>query len=190
MPSKLYTPPPSTVAALPLTVQSVRLVMPPSFRRPAPKSDSPSAIVRPEIAAEPPWMWKTRLALLPLTVSTLAPGPVTVVVAVSVSTSGPAVRVMVSGPEKAAVAKPIVSAVGRTLARLTAWGRLSCPGAEPTPPKEVLTTSAVPSLWKAPISTEPPRAKPRWSVAGAPVLVPVPIAGLPGSSAMVKVGPP
>src|SRR5688572_2621558 len=43
----------------------------------------------------------------------------------------------------------------------------------------------------APMSTPAPegRRKPRWSVGGAPIAVPKSIAGLPGSHAIVKVGP-
>ena len=45
-------------------------------------------------------------------------------------------------------------------------------------------------LWKAPMSIAPTRANPRWSVLGAPVLVPASMAGLPACSGMVCVGPP
>ena len=48
-----------------------------------------------------------------------------------------------------------------------------------------------PWLSKAPMSTAPTRPSPRWSVAGTPApLVPASMAGLPGSRAMVWVGPP
>ncbi len=48
-----------------------------------------------------------------------------------------------------------------------------------------------PWLSKAPMSTVPTRADPRWSVVGMPApLVPASMAGLPGSRAMVCVGPP
>src|SRR5262245_17579528 len=43
---------------------------------------------------------------------------------------------------------------------------------------------------KAPMSTAPTRPRPRWSVLLAPVAVPAPRAGLPGSRACVWVGPP
>ena len=52
-------------------------------------------IVTPESATEPPRMSKTRLLPPPLIVSRLAPGPMIVVVAGSVSTSGPPVRTIV-----------------------------------------------------------------------------------------------
>ena len=46
-------------------------------------------------------------------------------------------------------------------------------------------------VWKAPISSAMLlRVCPRWSLAGASVLVPALMAGLLGSKAMVSVGPP
>ena len=84
----------------------------------------------------------------------------------------------------------MASPLGRALARLIAWRRVSCPGPEPTPSAVELTCVDA-WLWKAPMSIEAPRAKPRWSVVGIPVpVVPAPEAGLPGSRAMVGVGPP
>src|SRR5262245_38943219 len=53
-----------------------------------------------------------------------------------------------------------------------------------------VTAMVNPWLSKAPMSAAPTRPKPRWSVAGAPVLVPVSMAGLPGNRAIVWVGPP
>src|SRR5207249_8861195 len=55
-----------------------------------------------------------------------------------------------------------------------------------------LTLGAVLPASYAPMSIIPPtiRANPRWSVAGASVLSPASMAGLPQSSAWVKVGPP
>ena len=48
-----------------------------------------------------------------------------------------------------------------------------------------------PWLWKAPMSTPVPgRLTPRWSVVTPLTAMPVPMAGLPGSRAMVWVGPP
>ena len=46
--------------------------------------------------------------------------------------------------------------------------------------------------WTEPMSTTPPegRARPRWSVAGAPMGLPAPSAGLPGRGGSVPVGPP
>ena len=54
------------------------------------------------------------------------------------------------------------------------------------------TASVKPRDSKAPTSTVPDcgRAMPRWSVAGAPLLFPASMAGLPGSRANVGVGPP
>ena len=53
--------------------------------------------VSPDSAAEPPSTWNTALAMLPLTVSMFAPGPVIVVAAVSVNSSAPPVKVIVCG---------------------------------------------------------------------------------------------
>ena len=128
------------------------------------------------------------MASPPLIDSRLAPGPLIVVVALSVSFSSPAVRVIVWGVLNR-LEKVIVSAVGRALARLIAWRRLSSPGLDPTPSAVVLTM-ILGWVWKAPMSIRPVRGWPRWSVAGASVVVPPPIAGLPGSGGMVKVGPP
>src|SRR4051794_40402894 len=54
------------------------------------------------------------------------------------------------------------------------------------------SASLKPWLWKAPMSGAIPfgRATPRWSVPGAPLGVPALIAGLPGSTGIVGVGPP
>src|SRR5262245_19651732 len=84
----------------------------------------------------------------------------------------------------------VVTAAGNTFARVTAWRNVIRPGALPAPPAVALTATAEPWLWKAPMSTGPVRGWPRWSVAGAPVVVPPPIAALPGSRGMVGVGPP
>ena len=78
------------------------------------------------------------MASPPLIDSRLAPGPLIVVVALSVSFSSPAVRVIVWGVLNR-LEKVIVSAVGRALARLIAWRRLSSPGLDPTPSAVVLT---------------------------------------------------
>ncbi len=45
-------------------------------------------------------------------------------------------------------------------------------------------------VWKAPMSTVPPRIKPRSSVVTPLTTTPAPMAGLPGKRAMVSVGPP
>src|SRR5438874_8710110 len=57
-------------------------------------------------------------------------------------------------------------------------------------PLPEVTAMVNPWLSKAPMSTGPTRPNPRWSVAEAPVLVPASMAGLPGSRAIVWVGPP
>ena len=57
----------------------------------------------------------------------------------------------------------------------------------------VLTRKVFRTASNAPMSAVPPlngRGRPRWSVAGAPVLVPASMAGLPKISATVGVGPP
>ena len=45
-------------------------------------------------------------------------------------------------------------------------------------------------VWKAPMSTTEPRVSPRWSVVTPLTAVPMPMAALPASRAMVWVGPP
>src|SRR5687767_11734659 len=57
-------------------------------------------------------------------------------------------------------------------------------------PPPTLAATLKPRLWKAPMSTWPGRATPRWSVVTPATTAPAPRAGLPGSSAMVRVGPP
>ena len=73
------------------------------------------------------------------------------------------------------------------LARLTAPGRVRFAAEVSTDPLDDSTTRLT---WQAPMSTTEPRIRPRWSVPGAPLDVPAPMAGLPGSKAMVWVGPP
>ena len=81
-------------------------------------------IVSPDRAAEAPAsIWNTRLEPPPLTV-TPAAGPLIVVVAVSVSSSWPPVRVIVCGVLNAVLSKAIVSAPGLELAWATAQRRL------------------------------------------------------------------
>ena len=84
MPLAVATPPPPPgtllrVEELPLTVQSVRVTVPPSLYRPPPlPAVLPPVIVSPEIDAVTPWStWNTRLSPPPLTV-TPAAGPVMV----------------------------------------------------------------------------------------------------------------
>jgi hypothetical protein len=57
-------------------------------------------------------------------------------------------------------------------------------------PLPEVTAMVKPWLSKAPMSTASTRPWPRSSKAGAPVLVPALIAGLPGRRGMVCVGPP
>ena len=53
------------------------------------------------------------------------------------------------------------------------------------------TVRVKPWLWKAPMSgSGESRGSPRWSVVMPLTAVPAPMAGLPGSRAMVSVGPP
>ena len=90
-------PPPFPVAVLPLTMTFERVSVPPAFSKPPPFWALPPLIVKPESVAEPPAMLNTWLLPPPLTVTSLAPGPVIVVIALSVSESGPEVRVIVCG---------------------------------------------------------------------------------------------
>ena len=131
----------------------------------------------------------TRLALLPLIV-TPAAGPVMVVApVVSVSVNCVPPRVMVWDVLNTVESKVMASAPVSELAKLTAWRRLRIPAGAANASLVLLTTSGLP-VSNAPISTAPTRGNPRWSVAGAPVLVPALIAGLFDRSAIVCVGPP
>ncbi len=146
-------------------------------------------MVNPESEAVTPLsIWKTRLWPPPLMVRPAA-GPVIVCAPpVSFSSSWPRVSVIVCGVAKAVGSKVIISAAPRTLARLTAWRRLRSPDGEPTPSSVVFTVSGL--VWKAPMSgVGESSGKPRWSVVW-PSAAPLPMAGLPGSRAMVWVGPP
>ena len=133
-------------------------------------------------------MSNTRLALLPLDVSRSAPGPVMVVVAGSVSTNGPSVRVIDWGASNRL--EKVSPPRQRALARFTAWRRLSWPGLEPTPSAVMLTTSAPLGRSKAPTSTRPSREATLVEGRNAGAGAPAPKAGLPGSKGIVKVGPP
>src|SRR5262249_7447789 len=88
--------------------------VPPLLNRPPPIVSLPPVIVSPDSAADAPepLTKNTRLALLPLIDSRLAPGPVIVVVAASVSVSWPPVSVIVCGvltkPLKTTVSAPAV----------------------------------------------------------------------------------
>ncbi len=100
---RLYTPPPLTAAVLPLIV-TLSSVMDPKLYTPPPLPVvAPPEIVSPEIdTACPncgtPTRVKTRLCPLPLTVSSPAPGPLTLTVpAWLVRSSGPCARVIVAG---------------------------------------------------------------------------------------------
>ena len=88
-------------AELPLTVQSVSVLVPWLHRSPPLPLVVPAVIVSPEIdAVTPESTWNTRLSPPPLTVTPVA-GPVIVSVAVvSLSVSWVPVRVIVWGEEK------------------------------------------------------------------------------------------
>ena len=105
----------------------------------------------------------TRLALLPLTESRFAPGPVIVVVAVvPVKSSWPLVRVIVRGVAKT-VGSNVIAAPPSVSARLTAWRRLTSPEGEPVPSMVELTTRGL--VWNAPMSrASEASGTPRWSV--------------------------
>jgi hypothetical protein len=112
---------------LPLTVQLVRVVLP-LLRMPPPLPVvAPLVIVRPEMVAVTLEILKTRLALLPLMVSWLAPGPL--IVSVLLITSSPLIRVMVPVTEKLIVSPELAS--------ITAWRR------EPAPESFKLVTVIV-----------------------------------------------
>ena len=101
----------SQTAELPLTVQLVSVVVPPSLYRPPPlPAVLPPVIVSPEIdAVTPASTWNTRLSPPPLTV-TPAVGPVIVSVPlVLLSSSWPCrVRVIVCGDLNTVLSKSIV----------------------------------------------------------------------------------
>src|SRR5262249_7717756 len=66
---------------------------------------------------DPPWTSKTRFLPAPLIVSRVAPGPMIVVVALSVSTSGPPISLIVRGPlPKTAASNLMGSGPGRLFA--------------------------------------------------------------------------
>src|SRR5262249_22077892 len=95
----------------------------PLLAKPPPPNDPvvPPVILNPEMAADAPeLMLNTRLALLPLTESRLAPGPLIVVVTASVRVSWPLVRVMVC-VEVNRLEKTTVSAPALALALRMAW---------------------------------------------------------------------
>src|SRR5262245_56930248 len=88
----------------------------------------------------------------------------------------------------------MVSAPGALLARLIA-SRSDVPApaagsALPLSSSAVVVTTMRWLTSKAPMSGWASREKPRWSVAGAPALLPASMAGLPASRAFVWVGPP
>ena len=104
--------PPPTPARLPRSATRSSARVPPSFHIPPPRPPRPPLIVTPSSASDPPRTSNTRLLRPPPIVSRLAPGPTIVVVAGSVSTSGPTItrivrrllpnsagsNVMLSGP--------------------------------------------------------------------------------------------
>ena len=71
------------------------------------------------------------------------------------------------------------SGLGKPVPSVVCWGVL--------PETRV---SVKPWLWKAPMSGDESSGSPRWSVVMPLAAVPAPIAGLPGSRAIVGVGPP
>src|SRR5690242_8259782 len=75
-PAPLNRPPPRSAAALLLTAQLTSVVLP-RLSTPAPASAAPPVMIRFDKDADTPAsMRRTRLALLPLTDSRFAPGPV------------------------------------------------------------------------------------------------------------------
>ena len=101
----------------------------PSLKRAPPKVLFPSMMLNPDmLTTVPSAMLNTSVVLLPLTVTSPAPGP-------SI-TSGPAISdstkvapsVIVCGVAKTVGSKVIVSSASSTLARLTAWRRLEVAG--------------------------------------------------------------
>jgi hypothetical protein len=93
---------------LPATIASVSVGVSKTYR-PPPKLVIPPLIARPERSAEPPLISKTPLDPPPLTVRVFTPGPVIVVVAVSVRISGLPLRAIVCGVSNR-LEKRIVSA--------------------------------------------------------------------------------
>ncbi len=183
------TVPPVPMVTVPAFVNSpvvVRLVLPgtssvPLLVRPPESVSSDSDPVTPASTSN------TGLGPLPLTI-TPAAGPVIVwVPPVLLNASWPDVNAIVWVPVKTAGSKLIAMGPRYASARLTAPGRVRPAAVVTTVPEFDSTTRLV---WKAPMSTVVPRIRPRWSVVTPATLVPAPMAGLPGSKAMVWVGPP
>jgi hypothetical protein len=116
------------VEELPLTVQSVRVTLPPSLYSPPPLPVVlPPVIVSPEMeAVTPPSTWNTRLSPPPLTVRPAAGAAIVSVPLAALSSSGRPARVIVW-----AVAKTVLSQVivwpGSALALAIASRRLVLP---------------------------------------------------------------
>src|SRR5215831_3674056 len=126
--------PPPYEAALPLRVQ-LDTVRAPLLLIAPPNAPEPNLMLRPLSAAEaPPLTRKTCRAWAPLTVTSAAPGPWTVVVAPSVRVSGPLVSVIVLLVAKAVGSKVMVLGPPRVLAWVTAQR------SEPVPLSSVLNT--------------------------------------------------
>lgn len=102
---KLATPPPSP-EELPDTVLLVIVTVPNSFKMPPPlaRPAFPLLIVRVPIVTFALRMWKTREALLPLTVSRDEPGPM--MIRSSVISSSPVVSVIVPVTVKVIMSRP------------------------------------------------------------------------------------
>ena len=103
---------------------SVSERLPPSFRMPPPLSARPRTIASPESATDPPSMSNTPLLPSEAIVRSLAPGPMIVVVAGLVITSGPPLIWIVLGlaPEPVG-SRRMVSGPGWLLAKAIAARR-------------------------------------------------------------------
>jgi hypothetical protein len=170
----------------------------PSAKIPAPSSGVlPFLMVTPLKVMSPAVILNTRLMLLPSIIVLVAPLPVMVKPAGSVTVNSPLVRLMMK-----LLLKVIVSAPARSLAVNIANLR------EPAPLSFPLVTirleksgglgmGLMDCTSNAPMSTVPPtilaNPAPRWSVVtpdGIKALFPALIAGLPGKRAWVWVAPP
>src|SRR5262245_2638485 len=126
----VLTPPPwyaESVLVLLETVQRVSVRLSSLARMPAPPAALPPVTVRSDIVKLPlPGIWRsrTRLALLPLTVTPTA-GPM--IETESVTAISPEVRVIVRGVVKNAGSKVMASGPGLAFAAVIIWRRLPAP---------------------------------------------------------------
>ena len=179
-PAAFCRPPPEPVARFPLTGQSVITSVPPLFCRPPPLVGA--AVGDRQVLHRRGAACDVEDAALAAAADRQQIGPRSRDSGrrLSVRTSGPSVRVIVWGVVKRLV-KTMASSDVRTLARLTAWRRLSWPGAEPTPSRTVLTGDDHLALEGADIDPVAPRLAALVGRRGAG-RVPVPMAGLPGAA--------